>query len=516
MRLILFMTLVFAASADDPVDLQDRGPEPTELDALRYQIYEQQMLQPFQVIDLECTQAWELANTVLAQYGYSFNDDLAIEWFSYEETYVPDSQVTYYTYSAWLTDVDAWNMDLLMARELEACGSQRTLSTPPVMFPVEPERALVDDRIEPYLAPSMVFEPQIEQDDFSLYQDDDSFQFDLQAQESPSVALGEIVIEETEPVTVERDLIAEPGELYEQVMGKAYEGQMAEVVVELPPAEGDLTTPDELATAEEMARYCLTSLGNLTTEYEEVLVQVAELEAETQELRVMAARLQADDAEDVLAYEEALGQIEALDNERARIVADRDALLIAHDELRGVYATLTLERDELAQDRDALVIERDRLAGDITLLETRNENLLDANIALTAQVDELDERLVFQVAALHHVSEIFDPLVPQEPTVVEVAIEADTQESTDVTEPAFSPYADAYNAAQSGKVIHEDVVGELTCQQVPDIYTLVFDRSGTGWGQEKALPKSADKLNALRLRIHAREMDCPVSLPVDS
>jgi len=132
-RLILFLVAVMAVEAGIPVEAE--GAEASSLMGyLHAKIDSEELLQPEDVDDLSCTQAWLLANTVLAANGYIFNDEQAIEQFAFDSIYVPNPEVTYYTYADHLNPADTWNLDLLMGVELARCeDGLRTLTVPPVL-----------------------------------------------------------------------------------------------------------------------------------------------------------------------------------------------------------------------------------------------------------------------------------------------------------------------------------------------------------------------------------------------
>jgi hypothetical protein len=138
-RLILFMVAVMAVNAGDLTEI-DEARASSVVQDMQAKIDLEELLQPADADKLNCTQAWLLANSVLAANGYIFNDELALRVFTFDMVYSPNYEVTYYTYADYLNPADTWNLDLLLGVESARCeAGVRTLTVGPDLTPVVPD-----------------------------------------------------------------------------------------------------------------------------------------------------------------------------------------------------------------------------------------------------------------------------------------------------------------------------------------------------------------------------------------
>lgn len=475
MRLILFLVAVMAVEAGAPVEVEDAQVS-SLMGHLHARIDAEELLQPVDVDDLNCTQAWVLANTVLASNGYIFNDDLAVELFRFDMLYAPNPEVTYDTYTDYLSPADTWNLDLLMGVELARCeDGLRTLTVPPVLV-MGPGGAMtvalastsvdsgsVEEEAESAVEPerAKLAEILVEDDDDQDEVDDDDGAEGVDEEES--VVNPVVSLEEEMPAELAPEPTPEPEVL---------------VVEEEAQPELDLE-PESLVEVE--ARPDLEPAPELEPE----------VTCELQEARIA----------ELMEEVSALGaMIITLMEERDQLVIDNGLLEERNEHL--VDANVALTQDEEIQRVSSasliagLQVELARLTEELEELGRLNANLVDANAALT-----LDAQLAAESVPI---------LVPDQPVVTEeVIVEPEP-------EPGVTTYDTLLTSVALGNVADKELIVTLNCDQVNSLYWAIPARYGIPAEEAVELYTNTDRLNELRLARRAREQGCKLSTPAGS
>jgi len=347
------MAVMLAAEAGATVPT-DESLAPTRVDMLQVKIGNNELLQPADVAGLECTEAWVLSNSVLARHGFMFVDERALEQFDWDPMYQPNPEVTYFTYHEYLTEIDVWNLDLLMEIEARECpNGTSTLTTEPEKFPVVPEEPIVIGALAD-VQPEMSLASFQENDDDLYWLDDDEEEFDF---DEP------VAIEEPPALEVENRGVVEPGEGLElkspeTVVVITDEGRVEQPVEPLAPSNWD---------------------------------QIEELELED---AVVQADPDADLGEELAIIDTGTNQA-AEEEEEVKVAPEPPVEPAVQVEV--VDVEMEADPAPVCEDHESqiaeLTAERDKLAGDIAILEERNENLIDSNTALALEAEEANARL---------------------------------------------------------------------------------------------------------------------------
>ena len=374
--LFLLMAASFAAATDTtaPDDLIVAG-EATEIDRLVYRVTQPDEipLQPREVDSLSCDDAWYLASVVLAKHGYTFEGPMA-ERIHNDVSFTQVPGVELKPFGEYLSPEDMWNLDQLEEAQMRECGEIRS-----------PQSPTATDLPPP------------------------------------------VIVADTVPAIIpDRELIADPGDLYEETFGEGSYGPVDKEALTAPIVTIAGTGKDVEILGDppepETGRLVLITKDNVLARADLVCPGTTYMLFSEGEMEVPAGICSLNvtfiDSGEVVEF----GDVEIFPNHYSAIECDEEfanCLWRANwirPEDRAVTRTAeqpmvkhglepiveacepeiiekTVEVPAQCPDNDILHDDEDQLLIDIAELEERNENLVDANVKLQSENTQLQAQV---------------------------------------------------------------------------------------------------------------------------